>query len=252
MKAFDLVVIGSGPGGYIAAIRAAQLGMRAAIVEEQQNLGGVCLNWGCIPTKAILSSAELFEAVKHGVPGLVVEKLSADYGAVIDASRKVADRLARGVRSLMKKNKIEIIAGRARLTRGREVIVTRDGTDVALEGRNIILATGSTEFVFPGLAVDGKRVLTSREALESRERPESLLVIGGGAVGLEFAYAYNAYGTKVTVVEMKDQLLPGFDAEIATALASSLSRAGVKILTSTAYKGLEVDAEGVSVTIAGK
>ena len=252
MKAFDLVVIGSGPGGYIAAIRAAQLGMHAAIVEEQQNLGGVCLNWGCIPTKAILSSAELFEAVKHGVPGLVVEKLSADYGAVIDASRKVADRLARGVRSLMKKNKIEVIAGRGRLARGREVIVSRDGTEEALEGRNIILATGSTEFVFPGLAIDGKRVLTSREALESRERPESLVVIGGGAVGLEFAYAYNAYGTKVTVVEMKEQLLPGFDAEVANALASSLSRAGVTILTSTSYKGLDVDAKGVAVTVAGE
>jgi dihydrolipoamide dehydrogenase len=120
MKAFDLVVIGSGPGGYVAAIRAAQVGMHVAIVEEESNLGGVCLNWGCIPTKAILSSAELFEAVKHGVPGLQVEKLVADYGAVIDASRKAADRLARGVRSLMKKNKIEVVAGRGRLARGRE------------------------------------------------------------------------------------------------------------------------------------
>jgi len=252
MKAFDLVVIGSGPGGYIAAIRAAQLGMKTAIVEEEPNLGGVCLNWGCIPTKAILSSAELFEAVKHGVPGLVVEKLVADYGAVIDASRKVADRLARGVKSLMKKNKIEVFAGRGRLSRGKEVIVSKDGAEEALEARNVILATGSTEFVFPGLAVDGKRVLTSREALESRERPETLVVIGGGAVGLEFAYAYNAYGTKVTVVEMKDQLLPGFDKEVATALASSLSKNGIKILTNTAYKGLETDAKGVAVTVAGE
>jgi len=252
MKAFDLVVIGSGPGGYIAAIRAAQLGMRTAIVEEAPTLGGVCLNWGCIPTKAILSSAEIFEAVKKGVPGLLVEKLTADYGAVIDASRKAADRLVRGVNSLMKKNKIEVVAGRGRLARGREVIVTKDGAEEAIEARHVILATGSTEFVFPGLAVDGKRVLTSREALESRERPESLVVIGGGAVGLEFAYAYNAYGTKVTLVEMKDQLLPGFDAETAKALASSLSRGGVKILTSTAYKGLEIDAKGVAVTVAGE
>jgi dihydrolipoamide dehydrogenase len=252
MKAFDLVVIGSGPGGYVAAIRAAQVGMHVAIVEEESNLGGVCLNWGCIPTKAILSSAELFEAVKHGVPGLVVEKLVADYGAVIDASRKAADRLARGVRSLMKKNKIEVVAGRGRLARGREVIVTRDGAEEALEARNVILATGSTEFVFPGINVDGKRVLTSREALESRERPESLVVIGGGAVGLEFAYAYNAYGTKVTVVEMKEQLLPGFDAEVARALGSSFTRGGMKVLTNTSYKALEVSSNGVAVGVTGE
>jgi dihydrolipoamide dehydrogenase len=212
----------------------------------------VCLNWGCIPTKAILSSAELFEAVKHGVPGLSVEKLTADYGAVIDASRKAADRLARGVRSLMKKNKIEVVAGRGRLARGKQVIVTRDGAEDALEARNVILATGSTEFVFKDIAVDGKRVLTSREALESRERPESLLVIGGGAVGLEFAYAYNAYGTKVTVVEMKDQLLPGFDSEVARALTSSFTRSGMKVLTSTAYQALEVGASGVAVGVTGE
>ncbi len=252
MKAFDLVVIGSGPGGYVAAIRAAQLGMHVAIVEEESNLGGVCLNWGCIPTKAILSSAELFEAVKHGVPGLSVEKLTADYGAVIDASRKAADRLARGVRSLMRKNKIEVVAGRGRLARGKQVIVTRDGAEDALEARNVILATGSTEFVFKDIAVDGKRVLTSREALESRERPESLLVIGGGAVGLEFAYAYNAYGTKVTVVEMKDQLLPGFDSEVARARTSSFTRSGMKVLTRTASQSLEVGASGVAVGVTGE
>ncbi len=252
MKAFDLVVIGSGPGGYVAAIRGAQLGMHVAIVEEEPNLGGVCLNWGCIPTKAILSSAELFEAVKHGVPGLSVEKLVADYGAVIDASRKAADRLARGVRSLMKKNKIEVVAGRGRLARGKQVIVTRDGAEEALEARNVILATGSTEFVFKDVAVDGKRVLTSREALEARERPESLVIIGAGAVGLEFAYAYNAYGTKVTVVEMKDQLLPGFDTEVARALASSFQRSGMKLLTSTSYKALEVNDKGVAVGVSGE
>src|SRR5512145_384660 len=148
MKSFDLVVIGSGPGGYIAAIRAAQLGMQTAIVEDQPALGGVCLNWGCIPTKSILSSAEIFQAVKDGTPGVVVEKLTADYAAVIDASRKAAERLARGVASLMKKNKIEVVAGRGRLARGREVHVTRDGAEEALEAKHVILATGSTEFVF--------------------------------------------------------------------------------------------------------
>jgi dihydrolipoamide dehydrogenase len=251
MKSFDLVVIGSGPGGYIAAIRAAQLGMRTAIVEEEPTLGGVCLNWGCIPTKAILASAEIFEAVKHGTPGVLVEKLTADYGAVIDASRKAADRLARGVASLMKKNKIEVLAGRGRLASGRQVVVSKDGADEAVEARHVILATGSTEFVFPDVSVDGKRVITSREALESRERPDSLVIIGAGAVGLEFAYAYNAYGTKVTVVEMKDQILPGMDTETARVLERSFTKNGIEVRTSTAYKALQTDGSGVAVGVSG-
>ncbi len=252
MKSFDLVVIGSGPGGYIAAIRAAQLGMQTAIVEEAPELGGVCLNWGCIPTKSILSSAEIFEAVKNGTPGVIVEKLTADYGAVIDASRKAADRLARGVASLMKKHKIEVLSGRGRLTSGREISVSsNDGAQEGSEARHVILATCSTEFVFPDVSVDGKRVITSREALESRERPESLVIIGAGAVGLEFAYAYNAYGTKVTVVEMKDQILPGFDAETARVLERSFTKSGIDVRTTTAYKALQIDGSGVAVGVNG-
>jgi dihydrolipoamide dehydrogenase len=252
MKSFDLVVIGSGPGGYIAAIRAAQLGMSTAIVEEEPVLGGVCLNWGCIPTKAILSSAEIFAAVKHGVPGLVIEGQSANYGQVIDASRSAADRLARGVASLMRKNKIEVLAGRARLAAGKEVVVTRDGASESVEARNVILATGSTEFVFPGVQVDGKRVLTSREALESREMPAAIVIIGGGAVGLEFAYSYNAYGAQVTIVEMQDQILPGFDKETADTLSRQFQRSGIKVLTKTAYKSLEVNGQGVVVHATGE
>jgi dihydrolipoamide dehydrogenase len=251
MKSFDLVVIGSGPGGYISAIRAAQLGLQTAIVEEAPTLGGVCLNWGCIPTKAILASAEIFQAVKDGTPGVLVEKLTADYGAVIDASRKAADRLARGVATLMKKNKIEVLAGRGRLASGRQVVVTKDGAEEAVEAKHVILATGSTEFVFPDVSVDGKRVLTSREALESRERPESMVIIGAGAVGLEFAYAYNAYGTKVTVVEMKDQILPGMDTETARVLERSFTRSGIEVRTSTAYKALQIDGSGVAVGVSG-
>jgi dihydrolipoyl dehydrogenase len=252
MKSFDLVVIGSGPGGYISAIRAAQLGLSTAIVEEAPTLGGVCLNWGCIPTKAILSSAEIYAAVKHGVPGLVVEGQSANYSQVIDASRSAADRLARGVASLMRKNKIEVLAGRARLAAGKEVVVTKDGASESVEARNVILATGSTEFVFPGVTVDGKRVLTSREALESREMPAAIVIIGGGAVGLEFAYAYNAYGAQVTVIEMQDQILPGFDKETADALSRSFQRSGMKVLTKTAYKSLEVNGQGVVVHATGE
>src|SRR5262245_40186393 len=252
MKSFDLVVIGSGPGGYIAAIRAAQLGLSAAIVEEAPTLGGVCLNWGCIPTKAILSSAELYAAVKDGVPGLVMEGQSPNYGQVIDASRSAADRLARGVAGLMRKNKIEVLVGRGRLAAGKEVVVTKDGASESVEARNVILATGSTEFVFPGVQVDGKRVLTSREALEWREMPAAIVIIGGGAVGLEFAYAYNAYGAQVTIVEMQDQVLPGFDKETADALARSFQRSGMKVLTKTSYKSLEVNGQGVTVRVTGE
>lgn len=251
MKSFDLVVIGSGPGGYVAAIRAAQLGMRVAIVEEDE-LGGVCLNWGCIPTKCILDSAEHYEAVKSGVPGLVVEGLSADWGAVIDASRKVAKRLNAGVKSLMKKNQIEVIQGRGRLEGGRQVVVSDGAAQSVVEGGQVLLATGSTEFVFPGVEVDGKRVLTSREALESRDFPRSIAVVGGGAIGVEFAYAYASYGSQVTVVEMEDQLLPGMEREVAEALAKSFERRGIEVATSTAYKALEVGASDVVLTVEGE
>ena len=251
MKSFDLVVIGSGPGGYVGAIRAAQLGMRVAIVEEDE-LGGVCLNWGCIPTKCILDSAEHYEAVKRGVPGLVVEGLSADWGAVIDASRKVAKRLNAGVKSLMKKNQIEVIQGRGRLGGGRQVVVSDGAAESVVEGEQVLLATGSTEFVFPGVEVDGKRVLTSREALESRDFPRSIAVVGGGAVGVEFAYAYASYGSQVTVVEMEDQLLPGMEREVAETLAKSFERRGIEVATSTAYKALEVGASDVVLTVEGE
>lgn len=251
MSSYDLAVIGSGPGGYVAAIRAAQLGMHVAVVEEDQ-LGGVCLNWGCIPTKAILKAAEQFAEVRAGVPGLVVDGLRADYGAVIDASRKAASRLSKGVAALMKKNRIEVVSGRGRLASGGGVEVRSSDGESVIEAGRILLATGSTEFILPGLEVDGERVLTSREALESRQLPGSLVVIGGGAVGLEFAYSYAAYGVEVTVVEMQDQLLPGFDAEAAQALAQSFARRKVKLRTGTAYKGIEHGASGVAVTVEGE
>jgi dihydrolipoamide dehydrogenase len=251
MKSYDLIVIGSGPGGYVAAIRASQLGMQAAVVEEDE-LGGVCLNWGCIPTKSILHAAEQFDAVQSGVAGLIVEGLRADYGAVIDASRKAAQRLNRGVGSLMKKNQIDVLKGRGALAGSGQVVVRDGESETLYQAANIVLATGSTEFVFPGIQVDGRRVLTSREALESRELPESLLIIGGGAVGLEFAYAYACYGVKVTIVEMQPQLLPGFDTETAAELARSFTRRGIEVCTSTAYKGLEANGSNVVVGVEGE
>jgi len=252
MSSFDLVIVGSGPGGYVAAVRASQLGMRVAIVEEDR-LGGVCLNWGCIPTKAILKAAEQFDAVRKGeVPGLKVSGIEADYGSVIDASRKAADRLNRGVGVLMKKGQIEVVQGRGTLTGNGGVSVKTPEGERQLQGAKILLATGSTELILPGVEVDGVRVLTSREALESRVMPRSLVVVGGGAVGLEFAYSYAAYGSEVTVIEMADQILPGFDSDVAQALASSFSKRKIKIRTKTAYRAVERSGDGVTVTVEGE
>ena len=251
MSAFDLIVIGAGPGGYEAAIRASQLGMSVAIVEAE-HLGGVCLNWGCIPTKAILSSAERYEAVRNNaVPGLLVDGIKPDYGAVIGASRKAAERLNKGVASLMKKNKIEVFMGHGSLLGGGKVSVSGDSVST-LEAPRILVATGSTELILPGIKVDGQRILTSREALECTTLPSSLVVVGAGAVGLEFAYAYACYGTEVTVIEMADQALPGFDADVASALTQSFNRRKVKIRTKTAYRAVEADANGVVVTVEGE
>jgi dihydrolipoamide dehydrogenase len=251
MPGFDLAVLGSGPGGYVAAIRAAQLGMRVAIV-EQDRLGGVCLNWGCIPSKAILHAAELYEAVRRGVPGLSFEKLSVNYADVIGASRKAADRLNRGVASLMKKNRIEVVYGRGRLGPGRSLVVAGEKGEQAIEAERVLLATGSTERVFAGVPVDGERVVTSRQALEAKRLPASVVIVGGGAVGLEFAYTYATYGAQVTVVELTDQLLPGMDADVARALASAFQKRGAAIKTSTAYKGMEQNGAGVSVVVEGE
>ncbi len=248
MQSFDLIVIGAGPGGYEAAVRASQLDMRTALVEAE-HLGGICLNWGCIPTKAILKAAEQFyEARRRGVPGLSASDVTPDYPAVIAASRKAATRLNRGVASLMKKNEISVFMGRGRLTAPGVVAVEGDDA-TELEAPRVLVATGSTELILPGVEVDGERVLTSREALESKTLPGKLIVVGGGAVGLEFAYSYAAYGCEVTIVEMQDQILPGFDGEVAQAQAQSFTRRKIKILTGTSYKGMAVSDTGVSLSV---
>jgi dihydrolipoamide dehydrogenase len=248
MKSYDLIVIGSGPGGYVAAIRGAQLGMRAAVV-EQDELGGVCLNWGCIPTKSILSSAEQFEAVRRGVPGLIVDGLRPDWPAVIEASRRAAGRLNKGVASLLRRNRVDVLQGRGSLAGAGQVRVQLGDAEELYGANQILLATGSTEWVFPGIQVDGERILTSREALESRELPESILIVGGGAVGLEFAYAYASFGTRVTLIELQPQLLPGFDRETADELARAFARQGIDVRTNTAYRAVEVQERGVVVGV---
>ena len=245
---FDLVVVGAGPGGYVGAIRAAQLGMRVGVVEADRP-GGVCLNWGCIPTKALLSGAELVEDLtRRGEAfGITTAGLVLDYARLVEHSRKTADRLCKGVEGLLKKNQIELIPGRGRLAGPSSVSVN---DEVLVEGAQILLATGSAEWVPPGLDVDGERVLTSREALESRRVPEQLIVIGAGAVGVEFAYVYAMYGARVTVVEMADQMLPGADPDLAAALQREFRRKNIEVRLGTRFEELKHDGAGVKVTVS--
>ena len=248
--AYDLAVIGAGPGGYVAAIRAAQLGLKVAVVEADR-LGGVCLNWGCIPSKALLTGAELVENLtRHGPTfGVSASGVTLDYGKLIDHSRAVADRLNRGVASLFKKNRIEWVKGRGRLASATSVVVS-GASERTLDARHVLLATGSTEWAPPSIPVDGVRVLTSREALESRRMPGKLIVIGAGAVGLEFAYVYAMYGASVTVVEMAEQVLPGADAEVAATLARELAKKKIDVRTSTKFEQLKIEGSGVRVTVS--
>jgi dihydrolipoamide dehydrogenase len=250
MPALDVVVIGSGPGGYVAAVRAAQLGLATAVVEADRP-GGVCGNWGCIPSKAILADATLANDLRAAAKAGIVASVPAfDFRRVVDRSRQVADRQAKGVEFLFKKNKIAYHQGRGRLVRGG-VAVTTAGGEERLEARHVLLATGSVERVPPGIAVDGRTVCTSREALERRELPASVVVIGGGAVGVEFAYAYRSFGAEVTVVEMVDQLLPGMDADLGRELARQFGRHGITVHTGTKVEGVSTGADGATVRIAG-
>jgi dihydrolipoamide dehydrogenase len=246
---FDLAVIGSGPGGYVAAIRAAQLGQRVAVIEEDR-AGGVCLNWGCIPSKALLTGAELVDQLRnHGDTfGVAAGSLVLDYGKVIDHSRKSADRLCKGVQSLFKKNQITLVRGRGRLASPTRVAVTGDDAG-EIDADRVLLATGSTEWVPPGVSVDGERVLTSREALVSKRMPDSIVIIGAGAVGLEFAYVYAMYGAKVIVIEMAGQALPGADPEVAQVVEREFRRKKIEIRTNTRFEELKVEPSGVRVAV---
>jgi dihydrolipoamide dehydrogenase len=250
MAAYDVVVIGSGPGGYVAAIRAAQLGLATAVVEADE-LGGVCGNWGCIPSKAILADATLANDIRAAAKAKIVASAPPfDFGRVIDRSRQVADRQAKGVEFLFKKNKIVLVAGRGRLVAGGVAVATARGEE-RLEARHVILAAGSSERLLPGIEVDGRVVCTSREALARRELPASVVVIGGGAVGVEFAYAYRSFGATVTVVEMVDQLLPGMDADLGRELARQFGRDGITVHASTRVAGVARADGGARVRVTG-
>jgi dihydrolipoamide dehydrogenase len=247
---YDLIVLGSGPGGYVAAIRAAQLGLKIAIVEREL-LGGICLNWGCIPTKALLRSAEVLHLMKHAdAYGLSNDKPSFDLGKVVGRSRAVAKQLNQGVTHLMKKNKIAVVMGEGKLTAKDKLSVTSgDGKTTELSAKHIIVATGARARDLPFAKADGKRIWTYRHAMTPPEMPTELLVIGSGAIGIEFASFYADLGAKVTVVEMLDRVVPVEDAEVSDQLAKSMKKQGLTILTSAGVESLKADAKGVAARI---
>ncbi|OYX37953.1 MULTISPECIES: dihydrolipoyl dehydrogenase [unclassified Sphingomonas] len=250
---FDLIVLGSGPGGYVAAIRASQLGLKVAIVEREL-LGGICLNWGCIPTKALLRSAEIYHYMQHAKDyGLIAEGISADIAAVVKRSRGVAKQLNQGVTHLMKKNKISVFMGEGKLTAANALTVTdKDGKSTALTAKNIILATGARARDLPFAPADGKRIWTYRHAMVPPEMPTKLLVIGSGAIGIEFASFYNDMGAEVTVVEMLDRIVPVEDADVSAFLEKALKKQGMTIMTGAGVEKLSATDKGVKASIKGK
>ena len=247
---YDMAVVGGGPAGYVAAIRAAQLGMKTVLVEKEATLGGVCLNWGCIPSKSLLRNAEVLRLVGDAQRfGISVGEVRADYGAAVDRSRAVVDRTTKGVAFLMRKNGIEVRRARATL-RSEQVLRCDDGGD-DVHAQQIILATGARARSLPGVAVDGRRVLTSREMLELREIPRRAVIIGGGAIGCEFADVLAAYGSAVTVVEMLPRLLPQEDDEVSRELERAFERRGIQRRTGAGVEGVEVAERGAAVALQG-
>jgi len=246
-REWDLVIVGGGPAGYVAGIRAGQLGLRTALVERER-LGGVCLNWGCIPTKALLRNAEVVSLIRQAEEWGVRARIEGvDFAPAVDRSRRVVDRLVRGVQYLMRKNRVEVVQGEGVL-RGPDRVEVKE-TGQVLRARAVILATGARPATLPLLPVDGERVLTSREALERRDLPASIVIVGGGAVGVEFAYLYNAYGVQVTVVELLPHLLPREDEEVGRALERAFQKQGIRVLTNARLVSAQREGQGVRLTV---
>ena len=250
MSKFDVIVLGSGPGGYVTAIRASQLGLKTAIIEKE-SLGGVCLNWGCIPTKALLKSAQVFEYLKHADDyGLTVENYDKDFDAVVNRSRNVAGTMSKGVQFLMKKNKIEVIMGYGTLKAGKKVAVaSEDGSEAVYEANHVIIATGARARELPSLPQDGKKVIGYREAMTLPKQPKKLIVVGSGAIGVEFAYFYNAMGTDVTIVEYMPRIVPVEDEEISKQMERSFTKSGIKVMTSAEVTKVDTSGKGVKATV---
>ncbi len=242
--AYDVIVIGSGPGGYPAAIRSSQLGLKVAIIEKE-SLGGICLNWGCIPTKALLKSAQVNDYLKHAdAYGLKAEKIEADFEAIIKRSRGVADKMSKGVQFLMKKNKIDVIMGTAVLKSKTQIEVTdKDGKKQTLDAKNIVIATGARSRALPNLPQDGKKIIGYREALVLPKQPASMVVVGSGAIGTEFAYFYNSVGTKVTLVEYLDRIVPVEDADVSKELEKNFKKQGIEVLTGANVEKVDIQGD---------
>ncbi len=250
---FDIIVLGSGPGGYVTAIRAAQLGFKTAIVEKE-NLGGVCLNWGCIPTKALLKSAQVFNYIKHASDyGVQVAEPEVDFRAMVQRSRGVAESMSKGVEFLMRKNNITVIKGFGKLLPGKQVEITHeDGLTSVINADHIIIATGARARQLPNLPIDGKKVIGYRQAMTLNQQPKSMIVVGSGAIGVEFAYFYNSIGTQVTIVEYLDRIVPLEDEEISKQLARSFKKSKIKVMTSSELLSVDTTGEGVKAIVKTK
>ncbi|MEO6902937.1 MAG: dihydrolipoyl dehydrogenase [Bacteroidia bacterium] len=249
---YDLIVLGSGPGGYVAAIRASQLGLKTAIV-ERESLGGICLNWGCIPTKALLKSAQVFEYLNHAADyGITVKGGEADFGAVVKRSRDVADGMSKGVQFLLKKNKIDVITGNGKIKAGKKIDVTVDGKTTTYEAKSIIIATGARSRQLPNLPQDGKKIIGYRDALTLPKMPKSMVIVGSGAIGSEFAYFYATMGTKVTLVEYLPAIVPVEDAEVSKQLERSFKKIGITVMTEANVESVDTKGQGCNVKIKTK
>ena len=247
--AYDVIVIGSGPGGYVAAIRASQLGLKTAIVEKE-NLGGICLNWGCIPTKALLKSAQVYDDIKHAEAYGIKASGEQDFGAVIKRSRGVADKMSKGVQFLMKKNKIDVIKGFARLKGKGQIEVDKgEGGKETVEAGHIIIATGARSRQLPSMPIDGKKIIGYREALALSEQPKSIIVVGSGAIGVEFGYFYNSMGAKVTIVEFMPRIVPVEDEDVSKELEKNLKKQGIEIMTGSEVTKVDTSGNGVKATV---
>ena len=247
---YDIIVLGSGPGGYVTAIRASQLGFKVAVVEKE-SLGGVCLNWGCIPTKALLKSAQVFDYLKHASDyGLTVSSFDKDFNAVVARSRNVADGMSKGVQFLMKKNKIDVIEGYGTLKAGKKVDVkAADGKTTEYSADHIIIATGARSRELPNLPQDGKKVIGYRQAMTLPSQPKSMIIVGSGAIGVEFAHFYNSMGTDVTIVEFMPNIVPVEDEDISKQMERSMKKAGVKIMTSSSVERIDTSGAGVKAYV---
>ncbi|MEN8136952.1 MAG: dihydrolipoyl dehydrogenase [Bacteroidota bacterium] len=250
---YDIIVVGSGPGGYVTAIRASQLGFKTAIVEREK-LGGICLNWGCIPTKALLKSAQVFDYMKHADQyGLKADNVDKDFSAIISRSRGVADGMSKGIDFLMKKNKIDVIAGTAKLKPGKKIDVTdAEGTVTEYSAQNIIIATGARSRELPSLPQDGEKIFGYRKAMTLEQQPKKLVVVGSGAIGVEFAYFYHTLGTEVTIVEYLPNLVPVEDADVSKALERSFKKSKIKVMTNAEVTSVDTSGEGVKVHVNTK